>query len=69
VITIYNNDHDGSSNLGRGGERAYIETNYGRLIAAKGQRARYVRLFSQGNTSDELNHYCEVEVYGERPVR
>jgi hypothetical protein len=29
--------------------------------------ARYVRLYSQGNTSDELNHYIEVEVYG-RPA-
>jgi hypothetical protein len=23
-----------------------------------------VRLHSQGNTSDEMNHYIEVEVYG-----
>jgi len=35
-----------------------------RVIDAKGATARYVRLYSNGNTSDELNHYCEVEVHG-----
>jgi hypothetical protein len=69
VTTIYNNDHDSSSKLGRGADPGYIETNFGRLIAVRGQRARYVRLYSQGNTSDELNHYCEVEVHGERAAR
>ena len=29
---------------------------------------RYVRLYSSGNTSDELNHYCEVEVFGDPPA-
>jgi hypothetical protein len=28
-------------------------------------RARYVRLYSNGSTTDELNDYCEVEVYGQ----
>ena len=44
---------------------AYVETNSGRVIDAKGAIARYVRLNSNGNTSDELNHYCEVEVHGQ----
>jgi hypothetical protein len=34
------------------------------LVDAKGAKGRYVRLHSQGNTSDEMNHYIEVEVYG-----
>ena len=33
-------------------------------LTAKGAAGRYVRLYSNGNTSDELNHYCEVEVHG-----
>ena len=37
------------------------------MVDAKGVSARYVRLYSNGNTSDELNHYTEVEVYG-KPV-
>jgi hypothetical protein len=42
----------------------YVETYEGKLIDAKGVRARYVRLYSNGNSSNELNHYIEVEVFG-----
>ena len=35
-----------------------------RVIDAKGTKARYVRLWSNGNTSNDMNHYCEVQVYG-----
>jgi hypothetical protein len=65
VHTLFNNDDDNSSKLGKGTDHAYIETNAGRVIDGKGTTARYVRLYSNGNTSDELNHYCEVEVHGQ----
>ena len=64
VITVYNNDHDNSSGLGVGKDNEYIETNRGRLIDAKGVSGRYLRLYSNGNTGNEFNHYVEVEVYG-----
>lgn len=64
VRTLYNNDHDNSAGLGAGKDLAYVETNEGRLIEGKGEVARYVRLYSNGNTTDELNHYVEVEVFG-----
>lgn len=64
VRTLFNDDDDNSSKLGKGSDLAYIETNNGRVVDGKGQVARYVRLYSNGNTSDELNHYCEVEVFG-----
>jgi hypothetical protein len=64
VKTIFNNDDDNSSKLGKGGEKSYVETNHGRVLPADGATGRYVRLFSNGNTSDELNHYCEIEVFG-----
>jgi len=67
IRTIFNNDIDISAGLSRGQDRHYTETNEGKLIDARGVRARYVRLYSQGNTSDELNHYIEVEVYA-RPA-
>ncbi|HVU25167.1 MAG TPA: discoidin domain-containing protein [Opitutus sp.] len=67
VTTLYNNDDDNSSGLGKGDDPAYIETYEGRLIDAKETSARYVRLYTNGNTSDELNHYVEVEVYGQKP--
>ncbi len=65
VKTIFNNDHDNSAGMGIGNDKAYIEVNTGRLINAKAVAGRYVRLYSKGNTSNEMNHYIEVEVYGQ----
>ena len=64
VTTVYNNDYDNSSNMGQGGDNPYVETRFGKIIDAKGTKGRYVRLYSKGNTSNEMNHYIEVEVYG-----
>jgi hypothetical protein len=64
VRTIYNNDQDNSTRLGAGKDRPYIETNLGKLISVKGEKARSVRLYSRGNTANDLNHYVEVEVFG-----
>jgi hypothetical protein len=64
VTTLFNNDHDNSAGMGKGRDPAYLETNRGRIVPAKGAVARYVRLYSNGNTSDGLNHYIEVEVFG-----
>ena len=64
VTTLFNNDIDNSSGLGIGKDMHYVETAEGKLIDAGGVRARYVRLYSNGNSSDELNHYIEVEVFG-----
>jgi hypothetical protein len=67
VTTLFNNDHDNSLGLGAGEDPHYIETNKGRLIDARGIIGRYVRLYSQGNTDNNMNHYIEVEVHG-KPV-
>jgi hypothetical protein len=64
VTTIFNNDHDNTSGLGAGKDKEYIETFDGKLFDPKGVKARYVRLYSGGNTSNDMNHYVEVEVYG-----
>ena len=68
VTTVFNNDHDNSAGLGIGRDKEYIEVNEGRLIDPKGAAARYIRFYSQGNTSNDMNHYVEVEVYG-TPVK
>ncbi|MFT4638714.1 MAG: hypothetical protein ACI8T1_002037 [Verrucomicrobiales bacterium] len=65
-VTVYNADHDNSSGLGKGTDKAYVETNKGRVIDGKGTKGRYVRLYSNGNTSNEMNHYIELEVYGKK---
>jgi hypothetical protein len=64
VTTIYNNDTANELGLGAGKDRPYIETYQGKLIDAKGVKGRYVRLYSKGNTTNKLNHYIEVEVFG-----
>lgn len=64
VTTIFNNDHDNSSKLGLGNDKEYIEVAEGKLFDPKGAKGRYVRLSSKGNTTNDLNHYVEVEVYG-----
>jgi len=64
VRTVYNNDFDNSSGLGVGKDLEYIEDFQGRLIDARGVKARYVRLYSNGNTCDDMNHTIEVEVHG-----
>ena len=64
VTTVYNNDYDNSSKLGQGTDRPYVESRFGLLADAKGAKGRYVRLYSMGNTSNEMNHYIEVEVFG-----
>jgi hypothetical protein len=64
VTTIFNNDFHNELGLGAGKDFNYIETYQGKLIDAKGVKGRYVRLYSNGNTSNKLNHYIEVEVWG-----
>jgi hypothetical protein len=64
VRTLFNNDIDNSAGLGIGTDKHYVETHKGELIDAKGIKARYVRLYSNGNNNNDLNHYIEVEVYG-----
>jgi len=64
VTTVFNNDHDNSAKLGIGKDKEYIEVAEGRLFDPKGAKGRYVRLYSNGNTTNDLTHYVEVEVYG-----
>jgi len=66
VTTLFNNDVENLAGLGVGKDKEYFETNEGKLIAANGVKARYVRLYSKGSTyRDPLNRYTEVEVYGQ----
>lgn len=64
VKTIFNNDWDNSSGLGVESDLEYVENNNGKLIDAKGVETRYVRFYSNGNSSNDINHYIEAEVYG-----
>lgn len=70
VTTVFNNDIDNSAGMGIGTDMHYTETSEGELIEclSKGTpKGRYVRFYSNGNTSNDLNHYIEIDVYG-KPV-
>ena len=64
VKTVFNNDNANTLGLGAGKDLGFIENYQGKLIDAKGVKGRYVRLWSNGNTSNNMNHYTEVEVWG-----
>jgi hypothetical protein len=71
VTTVFNNDIDNSAGLGVGEDMHYVETAEGELIDCFSQgspKGRYVRCYSRGNNSNDLNHYIEVDVYG-KPVQ
>ena len=64
VRTLFNNDYDNSAEQGKGSNKPYVESRFGKLIDAKGVTAQYLRLWSSGNTANDMNHYIEIEVYG-----
>jgi len=68
VTTIFDNDFHNELGLGAGKDLNYIETYQGKLINANGVKGRYVRLYSNGNTANRLNHYIEVEVWAKPAV-
>jgi hypothetical protein len=68
VRTLFNNDRENSAGLGVGADRQYFESNGGKIIDAKGARARFVRLYSNGNSDSRMNEYTEVEIYA-RPAK
>ena len=72
VQTAFNNDFANTLGFGAGKQLEYIDDYRGKAIAVKDAqggpvRGRYVRLYSNGSTSSDQNHYIEVEVYG-KPV-
>ena len=64
VKTIFNNDHDNTAKLGAGKDKEYRERNDGRPMDAKLTKGRYVRCYSNGSTSEPVNNYIEIEVFG-----
>jgi ribosomal protein L35AE/L33A len=69
VKTVFNNDYANALGFGAGKNQEYIDDYRGKAVAVKDAkggpvRGRYVRLHSNGNTSNDQNHYIEVEVYG-----
>ena len=64
VTTIFNNDHDNTAKLGKGADKEYRERTDGRPIDGTRTKARYVRCYSNGSSSEPVNNYIEIEVFG-----
>jgi hypothetical protein len=64
VTTLFNNDRNNTLGFGKGADWEYFEDAAPKVIDAQGTMARYVRLWSNGNTTDDQNHYTEVEAWG-----
>lgn len=64
VTTVFNNDHDDSAKLGKGTDKEYRERNEGRPFKVNMVKGRYVRFYSAGSSSEPVNNYFEIEVYG-----
>ena len=55
---------DNSSGRGIGKDREFFETQEGKLIDAKGVKARYLRSYTKGSSLSAFNVHQEIEVYG-----
>jgi uncharacterized protein YjdB/peptidoglycan/xylan/chitin deacetylase (PgdA/CDA1 family) len=64
VTTVYNNDTNNSAGRGTGTNSEYTETSAGLDITFNSVSARYVRVYSNGSTANNYNHYVEIEIYG-----
>ena len=67
--TLFNNDHDNSSGLGKGTDTAYFARWWGELVDARGPGkqgtpARYVRVHTNGGCAGEDTRFVEIAVYG-----
>lgn len=63
VRVLFNNDKENKAGLGVGKDKRYYESHVGKLIDAKGAKARYVRVYSNGSNLAGINCFTEVEVY------
>lgn len=71
VRTLFNNDHDNSTGMGKGDDTVYISSGWGEIIDARDEKltpsaARYVRVYTSRSTDGLPPRYVEVTVYGKR---
>ncbi|MFB9327800.1 discoidin domain-containing protein [Paenibacillus aurantiacus] len=64
VTTVFNNDGNNSAGLGAGADAEYAETASGKSIGFSPVQARYVRIWSNGSSTNAWNHLVEVQVMG-----
>lgn len=67
VHTVFNNDRDNSLGLGAGTDNEYVETPNGKRIRFDAINARYLRVWSRGNTVNIYNHVVEIQAFTPDP--
>jgi lysophospholipase L1-like esterase len=60
---VFNNDTNNSLGLGAGTDSEYAESSAGKDISFSPVSARYIRIYSNGSSSNTANHYVEAEAY------
>ncbi|MGE5371295.1 MAG: Ig-like domain-containing protein [Solirubrobacterales bacterium] len=68
VTTVFNNDADNSAGQSNGLDAEYTEKSTGKVIGVANVNARYVRVWSNGNTYNAYNHLVEIMVFGSHYV-
>ncbi len=63
VRVLFNNDKENLAGLGAGTDKRYVEWNLGKLVDAKGTKARYVRVYANGSNLSKINCFTEIEVW------
>jgi hypothetical protein len=61
--TVFNNDADNSSSQGAGTDAEYAETAAGKTIAFNPVKARYLRIYSNGSSTNTYNHFVEAQAW------
>jgi len=69
VRTLFNNDHDNSSGMGQGADKAFYTRWWGEIVDARGENhagtpARYVRVYTGEGWEGEPPRFVEISVYG-----
>lgn len=62
--TVFNNDANNSAAQGTGTDAEYAESASGKDITFAKTNARYIRLWTNGNTKYDTQHYTEVKAFG-----
>lgn len=67
VTILFNNDTENAVGQGVGTDREYFETQFGKIIDAKGVRGRYIRGYTKGGSLSALNAWQEIQAYALPP--
>lgn len=63
---IFNNDTDNTLGQGLGTDAPYAETKLGKDLIFAPTKGRYVRVWSDGSSSNGYNHYTEIKAFGNK---